>query len=462
MSSDTTIEDLLQKKSTGETSVYFLGIGGIGMSALARFFLSKGITVGGYDRTRTALTDHLVMEGMNIHFSDDINLADKNASLVVYTPAIPQDHSEFDFFRQGGFKLCKRSEVLGMITASSFALCVAGTHGKTTTSAMLSHILRNSGFGCNAFLGGIATNYETNFWSSDNNVSVVEADEYDRSFLKLNPAIAIITSMDADHLDIYGTHTQMEDAFIAFSEKIKPDGLLIYKYDLKRGPELKGSNKISYSVEDQRSDAHIKNLKIENGSYKFDVVVKEVVINEVLLQMGGRHNIENTVACIAAALQLGISQSEIKKAVSSFKGVKRRFEYVVKTAERIVIDDYAHHPEELKALIESVRELYPELKCTIVFQPHLFTRTLDFAKEFAQVLSKADEVFLLPIYPAREAPINDVTSELIAKEITGVDKQVIEKEDLLKKLQTNKPALLLIAGAGDIDTMVDTIKNIMQ
>lgn len=462
MSNKVTISGLLQKKSFGKTSVYFLGIGGIGMSALARYFLSKGFSVGGYDKTKTLLTDQLTSEGMSIHYTDDVNLADRDASLVVYTPAIPQDHEEMNFYSKGDFNLCKRSEVLGMITESSFAICVAGTHGKTTTSAMLSHILRDSGFGCNAFLGGIATNYETNFWSSNNNVSVAEADEYDRSFLKLNPDMAIITSMDADHLDIYGTHEQMENAFISFSEKIKPAGLLIYKQGLKRGHELKGNSKISYSVDDSEADAHIENLSIENGSYRFDVSVKDKIIKDVLLQMGGRHNIENTVACIAAAMQLGINEEALKKAVSSFKGVKRRFEYILKTSDRIVIDDYAHHPQELNALIESVKELYPEMKCTIVFQPHLFSRTRDLALEFGKVLSKSDEVFLLPIYPAREEPIPGVTSELIAQHITGNKKVVLEKEALLSRLQVTKPELLLIAGAGDIDTMVEKIKNIMQ
>jgi UDP-N-acetylmuramate--alanine ligase len=326
---------------------------------------------------------------------------------------------------------------------------------------MLAHILRDSGFGCNAFLGGIAANYNTNFWSNSNNVSIAEADEYDRSFLRLNPDIAIITSMDADHLDIYGTHANMEEAFISFSEKIKKGGTFIYKHGLKRGTELKADKKLSYSVEDVLADAHAENVVIREGSYKFDVVVNDKAIKDVVLEMGGRHNIENAIACIAAVQELNISDEAVKKAVSSFKGVKRRFEYVLKTREHIIIDDYAHHPQELNALIESVKELYPDRKCTIVFQPHLYSRTRDLAEGFGQVLSKADEVFLLPIYPAREEPMEGVTSELIIKQMGNVKKEVVQKEDLLLQLRNNKPALLLIAGAGDIDMMVDQIKNIM-
>ena len=462
MSSDSTISSLIQKKSGEKKSVYFLGIGGIGMSALARYFLSKGFDVAGYDKTKTVLTEQLTSEGVNVHFSDDVTLADRDASLVVFTPAIPQDHAELNFYRDADYKMSKRSEVLGAITESSFAICVAGTHGKTTTSAMLAHILRDSGFGCNAFLGGIATNYNTNFWSSENNVSVAEADEYDRSFLKLNPDVAIITSMDADHLDIYGTHAQMEDAFISFSEKIKKNGLLVYKHGLKRGGELKGDNKLSYSVDDTEADAHVQNMTIVEGSYKFDVVIKNKVVKDVVLQMGGRHNVENAVACIIVAKQLKLDEEAIRKAVSSFKGVKRRFEYVLKTSDRIVIDDYAHHPQELDALIESVKELYPGRKCTIVFQPHLFSRTRDLAVEFGKVLSKADEVLLLPIYPAREKPIIGVTSQLIIDQMADIKKQVIEKDKLLSEINEIKPSLLLIAGAGDIDTMVDEIKKIMN
>lgn len=463
MISDTTISSLFNQPVEGKkVSIYFLGIGGIGMSALARYFLSKNFEVSGYDKTRTALTDQLSSEGIEIHFTDDVDLADKKASLVVYTPAVPGDHSELNFYRQNGYKLCKRSEVLGMITENSFAICVAGTHGKTTTSAMLAHILRDSGFGCNAFLGGIATNYNTNFWSDENNVSVAEADEYDRSFLKLNPDVAIITSMDADHLDIYGTHEQMEDAFIGFSGKIKNGGLLVYKHGMRRGAELTGDRKISYSVEDPTADAHVRNIVIKDGTYKFDVSVKGINISDVELQMGGKHNIENALACIVAAQELKIGEEAIKNAVSSFKGVRRRFEYVLKTGDCIVIDDYAHHPEELNALIESVKELYPGMKCTIVFQPHLFSRTRDHAIGFGEVLSKADEVFLLPIYPAREEPIAGVTSELIIEQMRNMKKEVIGKDELLIKLNELKPSLLLIAGAGDIDTLVDKIKNIMQ
>ena len=444
------------------SSVYFAGIGGIGMSALARYFNDRGVKVSGYDKTPTPLTDKLIGEGIQIHFKDDIAQLDKNADIVVYTPAVPATHTELQYYRDNNYLLLKRSDVLGMLTKDTFNICVAGTHGKTTTSAMIAHILRDSGYGCNAFLGGIAANYDTNFWGSDNKVSVAEADEYDRSFLKLQPDIAIITAMDPDHLDIYGTEKNMQDAFIEFTGKIKPGGSLLVKDTVKRKDEFKGTNKMTYSALNDNADVHTENLRTENGSYRFDVLIKDKRISDVLLNMGGMHNVENVTAAIAAADHLKIEEPKIKKAVASFAGVKRRFEYVLKNTETVMIDDYAHHPEELRALISGAKELFPGKKCTVVFQPHLFSRTKDLAEGFAEVLSIADETIILPIYPARELPMEGVTSKMILDKMTNMKKSVKEKKELLSWVKNNKPELLITAGAGDIDTMVQPLKNILE
>jgi UDP-N-acetylmuramate--alanine ligase len=443
------------------SSVYFLGIGGIGMSALARYFNSKGIKVSGYDKTSTLLTKQLEAEGMEIHYEDDVTLIDKEADLVVFTPAVLAGHSELNFYKANNYNLLKRSEVLGLITETNFNICVAGTHGKTTTSAMVAHILRDTDYGCNAFLGGIATNYNTNFWSSLNNICVAEADEYDRSFLKLSPDVAIITAMDADHLDIYGTAENVEQAFLDFSEKIKPGGCLILKYGLKRSKDFKVKDICTYSVVDKNANIHIDNLRIENAAYKFDVINDYWKLDDVELNMGGMHNIENAIAAIGAAKYLKIDDDKIKAAVSSFKGVKRRFEYIIKNDKVIFIDDYAHHPEELRALINSAKELFANKKCTLIFQPHLFSRTKDLADDFAAVLSMADETILLPIYPARELPMEGVTSKLILNKMTSKHKSILEKKDLPNWISDNKPDFLITAGAGDIDTMIQPIKEAM-
>ena len=444
------------------SSVYFLGIGGIGMSALARYFKSIGIKVSGYDKTPTVLTGKLEEEGIAIHFEDNISLIDKNAELVVYTPAVPKDHKEYNYFKDNNYTVLKRSEVLGMITKSSYSICIAGTHGKTTTSAMIAHVLRHSDYGCNAFLGGIATNYATNFWSSEKNVSVAEADEYDRSFLKLFPDVAVITAMDADHLDIYGTAEKLQDAFIEFANQVKPGGLLISKFGLSRSGEFKTTNKISYSMQNNVADAYAENIKLNNGSYVFDIVIKKETIRNVELNMGGMHNIENAVAAITVAKHIGIAAEKIKAAVAAFRGVKRRFEYVVKNDDVVMIDDYAHHPEELRALITGAKELFPGKKCTVVFQPHLFSRTKDFADGFAEVLSLADEVILLPIYPAREKPVEGVNSEMILNKMTSDNKRVLNREALLDWIKNNKQELLITAGAGDIDNLVEPIKKYLE
>ncbi|RYD91598.1 MAG: UDP-N-acetylmuramate--L-alanine ligase [Sphingobacteriales bacterium] len=444
------------------SSVYFLGIGGIGMSALARYFNSRGIKVSGYDKTPTPLTRLLEKEGMLIHYEDNVSLIDKEATIVVYTPAIPKGHTEWQYYLDNNYEILKRSDVLGMLTKSNFNICVAGTHGKTTTSAMIAHVLRDTGYGCNAFLGGIATNYETNFWSSANNVCVAEADEYDRSFLKLNPDIAIITAMDADHLDIYGTEESMQDAFVEFTTRIKPNGILISRLGLARTADLKADRKLTYAARETNAAAHAENIMVGNGSYFFDVVIEGRRIENVELNMGGIHNIENAVAAITVAVLLNIDEAKIKKAVASFAGVKRRFEYVVKTDKNVVIDDYAHHPEELRALINGAKELFPGRKSTVVFQPHLFSRTNDLAAGFAEVLSLADETILLPIYPARELPMPGVTSELLLNKMNSNQKSVKQKDELLSWLENNDTELLILSGAGDIDTLIAPIKKIIE
>jgi len=442
--------------------IYFLGIGGIGMSALARYFNSRKVLVSGYDKTSTVLTKELEAEGISVHYEDSTELLDKEAELVVYTPAVPKDHKELNFYRDNNYTVLKRSDVLGAITGNSFNICVAGTHGKTTTSSMVAHILRHSNYGCNAFLGGIAVNYNSNFWSSEKNVCVAEADEYDRSFLKLSPDVAIISSMDPDHLDIYGTAENLEQAFIDFSARIKPGGLLLSKYGLKRTSELQGSRKLTYSLDNKEADVYATNIKINNGTYHFDVIMKGWQLKNVLLNMGGMHNIENAVAAIAVAHELKIEDEKIKAAVAAFRGVKRRFEYVVKNDSQVMIDDYAHHPQELAALLKGARGLFPGKKCAVIFQPHLYSRTKDFAEGFASSLSLADEIVLLPIYPARELPMEGVSSEMILEKMDNKQSRVLEKEAMLDWVKQNDNALLITAGAGDIDTLVEPIKQILN
>ncbi len=443
-------------------NIYFLGIGGIGMSALARYFLANGHKVSGYDKTETPLTKELEASGMNIHYADDVQLMDKDAAIVVYTPAIPADHSELNFYRNNNYQVVKRSDVLQMITNSSFNICVAGTHGKTTMSTMIGHLLRHSGFGCNAFLGGISSNYETNFWSSENNCCVVEADEYDRSFLKLNPDVAIISAMDADHLDIYGTAEEMENAFVQFTQRMKTGGLLISKHGLKRTNDLQATHHWNYHLNNMQADVHAANVTMNEGSYGFDVQGKGWRLNNVVLNMGGMHNVENAVAAIAVAMHLNIDAQKIKAAVADFKGVKRRFAYLIKNEKQVMIDDYAHHPAELKALIESAKALFPNKKSTILFQPHLFSRTRDFADDFAAVLDLADEVILLPIYPARELPMEGVTSEMLLNKMKNKNSRVLDKAETLNWLKVNKTPLLITAGAGDIDAMLNDIKSLKE
>lgn len=463
------ISTLINQLSTGQTdglSVYFLGIGGIGMSALARYFNSRGVRVSGYDKTATPLTKELEMEGMVVHYEDNIAAVDTQAAFVVYTPAIPADHQELNYFLKNGYTVLKRSEVLGLITSSSFNVCVAGTHGKTTTSSMVAHILRHSGHGCNAFLGGIVSNYNTNFWTDANNVCVAEADEYDRSFLQLSPDVAIVTAMDPDHLDIYGTEVAFREAFVDFTSRIKTGGWLVYKYGLNRHVSFQTVNQSSYSLDNELADSYAVNVKMQNGTYFFDASIRGEKIEGFHLNMGGLHNVENAIAAIVAAKQVGISNDKIQAAIGSFKGVKRRFEYIVHHEHMIMIDDYAHHPQELQALISGAKQLFPDKKCTVVFQPHLFSRTKDFAHGFAAALGMADEVYLLPIYPARELPIAGVSSELLAGMMKDKRVWVCSKEDLLSKVQQQKEdhqlELLITAGAGDIDRLVEPLKQMLN
>jgi len=456
----------------GAKAVYFIGIGGIGMSALARYFQAKGIAVSGYDKTTTDLTKELEGAGIEIHYSEDVSKIPKDADIIVYTPAVPQTHAELVYYKEHNYTVVKRSDVLESITKNSFNVCIAGTHGKTTTATMTGHLLRHSGYGCTVFLGGISVNYGTNFWSSDNNTVVVEADEYDRSFLKLSPDIAVITSMDADHLDIYGDEKTMQDAFVDFGNKVKDSGLLISKFGLKRTKDIRGK-KISYSLGNESANVFAFDIKIENGGYKYNVQLSGKAIYDVELRIGGMHNIENSVAAIAVADALEIDEEKIREAMKDFKGVKRRFEYIIAPQngeeggyiQPVFIDDYAHHPEELKALLTSTRSLFPQRKITVLFQPHLYTRTRDLADGFASSLSIADKAVLLPIYPAREMPIEGITSDLIKAKMDRDETEIIKKEELVLWMKNysgliNKDfgEVIITAGAGDIDSLVEPLK----
>ncbi|HLX91154.1 MAG TPA: UDP-N-acetylmuramate--L-alanine ligase [Puia sp.] len=442
-------------------TIYFVGIGGIGMSALARYFKSRGCTVSGYDKTESALTKTLVMEGISIHYHDNLELIPMDAELVVYTPAIPEDHAELNYYRSHEYPVWKRSEVLGEITKNAFNICVAGTHGKTTITTMIAHILRDSDYGCNAFLGGISVNYDTNFWSSERDVCVVEADEYDRSFLKLSPDRAVITAMDPDHLDIYGTTETMQDAFVEFAKKVKKNGLLLTKKGLQKEREFGDENHITYSLDKPDADAHAARVRTSSGGYRFDVVIGRASIGDVVLHMGGTHNVENAVAAITVAHGLDIEEEKIRKAIATFRGVKRRFEYILRDERHVLIDDYAHHPNELSALIRGAKELFPGLRCTIVFQPHLYSRTRDLADDFARSLDLADQVILLPIYPARELAIEGISSNLILEKMRLVDRHLMSKDQLMEWINREDPRLLVTAGAGDIDNMIEPIKKIL-
>lgn len=440
--------------------VYLVGVGGIGMSGLARYFKKRGCEVYGYDRTETPLTINLIDEGIEVIYTDSVTIlppvfrtADKT-SLVIFTPAIPADSEILNYFRSHGFELQKRSQVLGMISKGMFTIAVAGTHGKTTTSSMVAQVLKHSGYDCSAFLGGIASNYESNVLFGENNVVVVEADEYDRSFLTLHPDIAIVTSMDADHLDIYGDKSHLTESFQLFASQIKPGGTLI------RHEGLDLQNGITYSAKGA-ADVMAQNIRIDEGDFYFDFKSSTAAIDQIRLGIPGVHNVENAVAAIQVALVLGIQPGKIRAALADYRGVKRRFEYIVKTPEHIYIDDYAHHPEELRACISAVKSLYPDKSLTTIFQPHLFTRTRDFAGGFSEVLGMSDDLLLLDIYPARELPIPGVTSEMLMEGIAIQNKRILGKDEALAYVKKQRPELLLTVGAGDIDTLVEPLKKIL-
>ncbi len=437
--------------------IYFIGIGGIGMSALARFFRQRGATVGGYDRAETALTWKLAAEGISLHYEDAVNTLDQEADLVVYTPAVPDTNEVLSWYRAHQYPVYKRSDVLQWITEKLFAITVAGTHGKTTISTMIAHLLRETGYGCNAFLGGISVNYDTNYWGSDRAVAVIEADEYDRSFLKLYPDIAVLTAMDADHLDIYGTKDSLEAAFNQYTQNIKANGTLWYKHGLPTGGFSKDILKRSYSLQNDAAEVYAQNVQIKDGGYCFDVQGKDWRIDQVLLNIGGMHNVENCIAALAVAMQSGIDPEALKKAVAGFKGVKRRFEFIIKNEHTVYIDDYAHHPEELAALIKSAKSLFPDRKCVLAFQPHLYSRTRDLAEDFAHSLDMADQILLLDIYPAREQPIAGVGPELITSKMGNPNHTILSKEGLVQYVRSAKPELFITAGAGDIDQLIQRI-----
>ncbi|SDH00597.1 UDP-N-acetylmuramate--L-alanine ligase [Winogradskyella thalassocola] len=437
-------------------SVYFIGIGGIGMSAIARYFVANGKQVAGYDKTPTDITTSLEDLGVEIHYEDDINkvsstFLNPENTLVVYTPAIPGGHTEFNYFKAHNFNVLKRSVVLGEITKQTVCLAVAGTHGKTTTTSILGHLLNVCNVPVTAFLGGISENYNSNLIINGTDVTVVEADEFDRSFLTLSPDLACITSMDADHLDIYGNAEELVKTFKDFSECIKPNGKLF----VKNGLPLKG---ITYGIEDD-SDYCAQNISIENGSYIFDVKTPSGIQKGFKFSLPGRHNLSNAIIALAMAVEYGCSYAELAKGLESYKGVKRRFTYQIKTDDFVFIDDYAHHPEEINAVHQAVREMYPNKRVLAIFQPHLFSRTRDFVDGFAESLSNFDEVLLLDIYPAREMPIEGVTSNWLLNKIKNSNKKLIQKSQLIDEIEKSNAQIVLTIGAGDIGAEVKHIKE---
>ncbi len=451
-------------------SVYFLGIGGIGMSALARWFKHNGKAVSGYDRTSTPLTNALQSEGITVHFEDAIEEIEARVRLstegvlVVYTPAIPADHVEKAWLVEQGYEIMKRSEVLGVITRNMKSIAVAGTHGKTTTSSMIVHLLNTAGIDCTGFLGGIATNYNTNMILNEGaeSIAVIEADEFDRSFLTLYPNTAVVTAIDADHLDIYGDKEALKESFKLFVQQIDKGGKLFAKEGI--GDEILTANPEfehrGYAL--NTADITAGNLRIEDAAFVFDYVDGEKVIEGISRNVPGYHNVENMLAAISVSRSFGADDEAIKAGVSSYAGVKRRFEYQIKTEEVVYIDDYAHHPVEIEAFLNSVRDLYPGKKLTAVFQPHLFTRTRDFAEGFSKSLSLADELIMLDIYPARELPIAGVTSEMILNEVTLDKKMISSKVALVSNIESWQPEVVMTIGAGDIDQMVKPIKEALS
>ena len=448
-------------------AVYFVGAGGIGMSAIARYFLHKGLTVGGYDKTPSVLTHHLEQEGMLLHYTDDTTqipkeCLDPETTLVVYTPAIPSDHSELAFFRANGFDIQKRAQVLGTLTRSHKGLCVAGTHGKTTTSSMCAHIMHQSHTDCNAFLGGISKNYGTNYILSDSDYVVIEADEYDRSFHWLRPWMTVITATDPDHLDIYGTKEAYLDSFRHYTTLIQPGGALIIHTGLEMKPEVAPDVR-TFTYSRDEGDFHAENIVVDNGEITFDLVTPEERINNISLGQPVPINIENAVAAMAMALLNGCTADEVKQAMATYQGVERRFDFKLKDSRHVVLSDYAHHPMEIYQSAKSIRELYRNRKVTAMFQPHLYSRTRDFYHEFANSLSLLDEVVLCDIYPAREEPIPGVTSKLIYDNLKpGVERSMIHTGDVLEYVAGRDFDVLIILGAGDLDNYADLIAETIK
>jgi UDP-N-acetylmuramate--alanine ligase len=441
--------------------VYFIGIGGIGMSAIARFFNQRGVSVSGYDKTPTALTNILEQEGIQVHFDDNIEKAPLDADLVVYTPAIPKEHTELKMYQNSQVPLMKRSEVLGLISKDYFCIAVSGSHGKTTVSSMITHILKDSGYDCSAFLGGISVNLNSNYTSGKNNVVVVEADEYDRSFHRLSPDIAVITAVDTDHLDIYGTKEKIEEAFVIFTQKIKEHGKVVANKDVQILDQI-STEKLTYHLSDTASTCFVVNYEILDGAYNININDIHGVAQKFVLNIAGYHNIENALATISVAQLLDISFDKIAKALATFKGIKRRFEYIYKSPTCIYVDDYAHHPQEIDVFLGSMKEMYPSKKITAIFQPHLFSRTKDLCVDFAKSLSQIDNLYLLDIYPAREKPMEGVTSNLILDKVTIANKAILSKEEVLEKITNSKDEIIVTIGAGDIDTMIVKIKKILE
>lgn len=448
-------------------SVYFVGAGGIGMSALVRYCLSKGLRVAGYDRTATPLTEQLQQEGAELFFDEDTALIPDycrcaDDTLVVYTPAIPQEHRGLNYFIGNGFEVIKRARLLGLITHSLKGLCFSGTHGKTTTSSMAAHIFKTSDVGANAFLGGILRNYDSNLiLSPHSEYAVIEADEFDRSFHHLLPYIAVVTSTDPDHLDIYGTEEAYLESFAHFTSLVQPGGALILKKGIKLQPRPQEGVRL-YSYSKGEGDFHAENIKIGDGTITFDFVAPDGRIDNIELGVPVEINIENAVASMAVAWLCGVSHDAMREAVATYMGAKRRFEFWLRTPERVMIDDYAHHPDELRASITSVKALYPHRKLSVIFQPHLYTRTRDFAPQFAEALSLADEVILLNIYPARELPIEGVTSQIIFDKILSPQKELCEREMLVERIKEYNFEVLLTVGAGDIDRLLPQICEIVK
>lgn len=427
------------------------------MSAIARYFKHLGMVVVGYDKTSSNLTEALEKEGIQVFFEDRLDMIVREFDLVVYTPAIPANSVLLNHYKSNHSMMMKRSEVLGLITKNAFTIAVAGSHGKTTVCSMIAHVLKDSGYDCTAFLGGISKNFNSNYIGGNNNVVIVEADEYDRSFHRLNPNIAVITSVDSDHLDIYGSLEKIEEAFIEFTNKVDEDGIVFVQGQVKIIDRIVRKVK-TYSAR-TGADLMIDTLKSVGGNSVFTTNKTSV---EFTLYIGGKHNVENALAAISVAMELGISEDKIAKAIASFRGIKRRFEKHIETADMVYIDDYAHHPEELNALIDGVKGLYPGRKITLIFQPHLFSRTQDLAVEFGKALTQVDRVFLLDIYPARELPIAGVTSDLILQNIAHDQKKIIKREDIASELKQVDVDVLLTVGAGDIDRSVELIKNYYQ